>query len=152
MTGWHHWLDGRESQWTPGVGDRPGGLVCCDSWGRKESDTTERLIWSDTYYSSKLLWNLRSDYPVYEWSESLSCPYLPQGCFSWIFVCSNQPRAFLPDGQRIGNSTLSASCPPSDYPCFLSLFLPLFLPFYQLLFIFMKLCIKVVHAHHLIIK
>ena len=96
--------------------------------------------------------NLRSDYPVYEWSESLSCPYLPQGCFSWIFVCSNQPRAFLPDGQRIGNSTLSASCPPSDYPCFLSLFLPLFLPFYQLLFIFMKLCIKVVHAHHLIIK
>ena len=24
-----------------------GGLACCDSWGRKESDTTERLIWSD---------------------------------------------------------------------------------------------------------
>ena len=47
MAGWHHWLDGRESQWTPGVGDGQGGLVCCDSWGRKESDTTERLIWSD---------------------------------------------------------------------------------------------------------
>ena len=41
------WLDGRESQWTPGVGDGQGGLVCCDSWGRKESDTTERPIWSD---------------------------------------------------------------------------------------------------------
>ena len=30
-----------------GVGDGQGGLACCDSWGRKESDTTERLIWSD---------------------------------------------------------------------------------------------------------
>ena len=49
MAGWHHWLDGHESEWTPGVGDGQGGLVCCNSWGRKESDTTERLIWSDTY-------------------------------------------------------------------------------------------------------
>ena len=47
MAGWHHWLNGRESQWTPGVGDGQGGLACCDSWGRKELDTTERLIWSD---------------------------------------------------------------------------------------------------------
>ena len=47
MAGWHHWLDGRESEWTPGVGDGQGGLACCDSWARKESDTTERLIWSD---------------------------------------------------------------------------------------------------------
>ena len=47
MAGWHHWLDGRESQWTLGVGDGQGSLVCCDSWGRKESDTTERLTWSD---------------------------------------------------------------------------------------------------------
>ena len=45
MAGWHHWLDGRESEWTPGVGDVQGGLACCDSWGRKESDTTERLNW-----------------------------------------------------------------------------------------------------------
>ena len=47
MAGWHHWLHGHGSQWTPGVGDGQGGLVCCDSWGHKESDTTERLIWSD---------------------------------------------------------------------------------------------------------
>ena len=45
MAGWHHWLDGRESEWTPGVGDGQGGLTCCDSWGRKESDTTEQLNW-----------------------------------------------------------------------------------------------------------
>ena len=43
MAGWHHQLDGRESECTPGVGDRQGGLACFDSWGRKESDTTERL-------------------------------------------------------------------------------------------------------------
>ena len=43
MAGWHHWLDGRESEWTSGVGDVQGGLACCNSWGRKESDTTERL-------------------------------------------------------------------------------------------------------------
>ena len=47
MARWHHWLDGCESEWTPGVGDRQGGLACCDSWGRKESDTTERLNWTE---------------------------------------------------------------------------------------------------------
>ena len=43
MAGWHHWLDGREFEWTLGVGDGQGGQVCCDSWGHKESDTTEQL-------------------------------------------------------------------------------------------------------------
>ena len=47
MAGWHHWLDGRESEWTPGVGDGQGDLACCDSWGRKESDTTEQLNWTE---------------------------------------------------------------------------------------------------------
>ena len=49
MAGWHHWLDGHESEWTPAVGDGQGVLACCHSWGRKESDTTERLIWSDQF-------------------------------------------------------------------------------------------------------
>ena len=47
MAGWHHWLDGCESEWTLGVGDGQGGLVCCDSWGHKESDTTEWLNWTE---------------------------------------------------------------------------------------------------------
>ena len=47
MAGWHHWPDGHESEWTPGAGDGQGGLVCCDSWGHKESDTTERLNWTE---------------------------------------------------------------------------------------------------------
>ena len=45
--GWHHWLDGHESEWTLGVGDEQGGLAFCDSWGRKESDTNEPLNWTE---------------------------------------------------------------------------------------------------------
>ena len=47
MTGWHHGLDGCQSEWTPGGGDGKGGLACCDSWGHKESDMTERLNWTE---------------------------------------------------------------------------------------------------------
>ena len=46
VAGWHHWLDGHESEWTPGVGDGQGGLAYCDSWSHKESDTTEWLNWT----------------------------------------------------------------------------------------------------------
>ena len=46
MAGWHHWLNGPEFEWTLGVGDGQGGLACCDSWGRKESNMTERLNWT----------------------------------------------------------------------------------------------------------
>ena len=47
MAGWHHQLDAHEFGWTPGVDDGQGGLACCDSWGRKESDTTEGLNWTE---------------------------------------------------------------------------------------------------------
>ena len=43
MVGWHHQFDGHGFGWTPGVGDRQGGLTGCGSWACKESDTTERL-------------------------------------------------------------------------------------------------------------
>ena len=56
---WHHWLDGRESEWTPGVGDGQGGLACCYSCGRKELDTTERLIWSDLIQSKSLVQSMK---------------------------------------------------------------------------------------------
>ena len=78
MAGWHHWLERPESEWTPGVGDGQGGLACCDSWGRKESDTIERLNWSDiricinaitlTLSFFNLLFNLRDFvFEVYPW-------------------------------------------------------------------------------------
>ena len=55
MAGWHHRLNGHESEWTLGVCDGQGGLVCCNSWGRKELDTTERLNWSELNRRSGLL-------------------------------------------------------------------------------------------------
>ena len=53
--GWHHQLEGHEFAWTPGVCDGAWqeGLACCSSWGRQESDTTERLNWTD-YIPTKL--------------------------------------------------------------------------------------------------
>ena len=47
MARWHHQLDGRELEWTLGVGDGQGSLACCNSWGLKESDTTKRLNWTE---------------------------------------------------------------------------------------------------------
>ena len=41
IVGWHHRLNGHEFEYTPGVGDGQGSLVCCSPWGGKESDTTE---------------------------------------------------------------------------------------------------------------
>ena len=51
MAGWYHQLNGREFEWTPGVSDGQGGLVCCNSLGRKELNTTEWLNWTElTWY------------------------------------------------------------------------------------------------------
>ena len=65
MVGWHHQLNGHEFQQALGVGDGQGGLACCSPWGRKESDRTERLNWTDhpwcfqipENYKSLLFWN-----------------------------------------------------------------------------------------------
>ena len=84
MAGWHHRLAGRESEWTPGVGDGQGGLACCNSWGRKELDTTERLNWTESFsqlFRSK--WSPRpisfNFLPLHWWIPSL---------FTRVFITS----------------------------------------------------------------
>ena len=47
LVGWHHWLDGHEFEQALGVVDGQGSLACCSPWGRKESDTTEQLNWTE---------------------------------------------------------------------------------------------------------
>ena len=59
MAGWHHWLDGRESEWTLGVCNEQGGLACCDSWCHKESDTIEWLNWTELIQ----FWSLNLNLP-----------------------------------------------------------------------------------------
>ena len=54
---WLGWLYGLEFEWTPGDGDRQGGLACCDSWGHKKSNMTERLNWTEL--------NAESEAPVF---------------------------------------------------------------------------------------
>ena len=76
MAGWHHRLYGHEFEWTPGVGDGQGGLACCDSWGRKESDTTERLNWTDSQSTNDVV-----TVPGEQWRDSairIHTPVLPQ--------------------------------------------------------------------------
>ena len=73
MAGWHHWLNGHGFEWTPGVGDGQGSLACCDSWGRKELDMTERLNW---------LTDWLTDWPPHQEDTRSSCSepqilYLP---------------------------------------------------------------------------
>ena len=49
MVGWHHWLNGHEFEQALGVGDGQGTLACCSPWGRKESDMTEQLKWTEPF-------------------------------------------------------------------------------------------------------
>ena len=56
MIGWHHRLDGQESeQALGGVGDGQGSLVCCRPWGCKESNTTVQLNWTEIHSHLLLL-------------------------------------------------------------------------------------------------
>ena len=66
----HHWHHGRESGWTPGVADGQGGLACCNSWGCKESDTTEWVKWTELNWM--YLWNLEQGFLTGQFSP-LSC-------------------------------------------------------------------------------
>ena len=43
MVGWHHQLNGQDFEQAPGAGEGQGSLACCNQWGCKELDTTERL-------------------------------------------------------------------------------------------------------------
>ena len=47
MARWHHWLDGHKFEQALGVGDGQGSLACCSPWGRKESDMTEIVNWTE---------------------------------------------------------------------------------------------------------
>ena len=79
MAGWHHWLDGCESEWTLGVGDGQGGLVCCDSWGHKELDTTERLNWTELECKSRKSRDTWSHRQIWPWSTKWSRAILRGG-------------------------------------------------------------------------
>ena len=88
VAGWHYWLNGRESEWTLGAGDGQGGLACCDSWGRKESDTTERLSWTEWSCISRANLGYLFFRPTIIWNVVIY--FIPQVLLitCWIYTCS----------------------------------------------------------------
>ena len=60
MVAWHLWLKGHEFEQAPGDGGGQGGLACCSPWDRKESDTNERLNWSEFPLICHLYWLVAS--------------------------------------------------------------------------------------------
>ena len=95
MAGWHHWHDGLEFEWTPGVGDGQGGLACCNSCGHKELEMTERLNWTEVRI-------IVSNYFKFFWQAN---PYFTSYFISSLLLCLihillsiviwNMPSSFL---------------------------------------------------------
>ena len=100
MAGWHHWLDGRESEWNLGDVDGQGGLACCDSWGRKKSDTTEQLNWTklnrrwelslacmkERLYLFCVIENVTGTKKLVDVTEKMNSPYFKNIFFSWLHL------------------------------------------------------------------
>ena len=101
--GWHHWLDGHEFEYTPGFGDGQGGLACCGSWGRKESDATEWLNWTEcerlagsTGVESWTLASYSSGFLWFSFVVGMLFPWLCRensGEFKWSWKLSMMPFA-----------------------------------------------------------
>ena len=90
MAGWHHWLDGRESEWTPGVGDGQGGLACCDSWGRRVGhDWVTELNWTEegNRVGENKCGYKRAMWPILVVME-MFCNLAPSLSISWLWYCS----------------------------------------------------------------
>ena len=56
MVGWHHWLNGHESEKAPGAGDGQGSLACCCPWGCKESTWLSNWTELGTEQQQPLYW------------------------------------------------------------------------------------------------
>ena len=101
MAGWYHQLDELEFAWTPGFGDGQGGLACCESWGHKESDMTERLNWTKLNWKQKSKTKTKTKTKTHNWNAR---------AFS-LFSLS-----FLLSGKKRKNSFFFSSFSPQQIP------------------------------------
>ena len=87
------WDGGRESEWTPGVGDGQGSLVCCNSWGSKESDMTKWLNWTENIDNNNsisfigLSWWL-NEKNTKKWLEQYLACSIQSNNASCLHICS----------------------------------------------------------------
>ena len=93
MLGWHHQLNGHEFEQTLGDGDGQGSLARCSPWGRRESDTTERLHNSNGLYLK----------PLPHVPPSRGVAFVRVWCPLWSIVCGQPgpPARLLLPGTRI---------------------------------------------------
>ena len=84
MVGWHHWVNGHEFEQTLGVNEGQGSLVCCSSWGHKESDTTEWLNWAFKKDSKTRLVNIDGRRGIW------GCP-VSVFSLAWVFCIFKKP-------------------------------------------------------------
>ena len=83
IVGWHHWLDGHEFEYVPGVVKRQGSLACCSPWDGKELDATKWPSWTE------LLVTWRQEWPIINQVEMLVLPwYIKEEDFQKQEYCS----------------------------------------------------------------
>ena len=115
MAGWHHWLYGHGFGWTPRVCDGQGGLACCDSWGCKESDRTERLNWTELKGilgspSSSVVKNLPAVQETWVWYLGWETPLEKEtathsSILAWKVLWREEPSGLQSIGlQRVGTT------------------------------------------------
>ena len=91
MFGWHHQFDGHGFEKTPGVGDGQGGLACCSPWGHKESDTTERLNWTDWNFPNFTIQLIsKTGVPIIPWLFKITLPVSPVGNYTQYLFHSSK--------------------------------------------------------------
>ena len=105
MAGWHHRFNGPESEWTPGVGDGQGDLVCCDSWGHKELDTTERLKWLTDWLKEPLDESEREQWQ--EWFKTQHSKNKDHGIRSHHFIANGETMKTVRDFTFLGSKITS---------------------------------------------
>ena len=77
MVAWHYRLNGHEFEYAPGVCDEQGSLECCSPWGRKESDTTERLNGTELNLKDKALCENQREHSLLQWNIHVPASVLP---------------------------------------------------------------------------
>ena len=95
MVGWHHWLNGREFEQTPGSGEGRGSLLCCSPWSSKESDRTEQQHVGSTLWMWRLSWFSPSHVSPCEHMicfRSYTRVWAPRGQLCIMFVCCRIPK------------------------------------------------------------
>ena len=103
MVGWHHRLDGHESEQAPGVGDGQGTLLCCSAWGHKELHPTDWLNWTELIATSSSSVNLRFLIVLLN-PDTASCCSKPIKRQGWFWMLATRGSGRCLSGGRLPTS------------------------------------------------